>query len=219
MPNKLMAWNALAQTGNPTRSVEVNELIKAVKKAELRKQGNSSSARQSLEQSKYRGMLHILEAKDDFDCKYRTTTLAKFQYNMIARIDDSARFETDDLKENLDFPFTLLCKMCWSKNVLEERDAPDQILLGSMDTDFCVLMALAIYLEHWIEHGDGLQSRFLFSDDIDDGAPKRVKDNIQETLRRDVFGSNAFVRVRPGLLGTHSLRKFASTFARRNGCT
>jgi hypothetical protein len=35
MPNKLMAWNALAQVGNPTRSVKVNVLIKAVQKKEV----------------------------------------------------------------------------------------------------------------------------------------------------------------------------------------
>jgi hypothetical protein len=35
----------------------------------------------------------------------------------------------------------------WSKNVMEERDCPDQILLGSNDTDFCVLLALSCYLE------------------------------------------------------------------------
>ena len=30
--------------------------------------------------------------------------------------------------------------MCWSKNVQEERDAPDQILLGAMDLCYCVLV-------------------------------------------------------------------------------
>jgi len=32
MPNKLLAWNSLSNCGNPTRSIEINELIKRVKK-------------------------------------------------------------------------------------------------------------------------------------------------------------------------------------------
>jgi len=35
MPNKLMLWNALVQEGNPTLLVEVNNLIKAVKKKDF----------------------------------------------------------------------------------------------------------------------------------------------------------------------------------------
>ena len=31
MPNKLFGWNAISKTGNPTRSIPVNELIKRVK--------------------------------------------------------------------------------------------------------------------------------------------------------------------------------------------
>ena len=36
MPNRLLAWNAQVGTGNPTRSVEVNDLIKRIKKEEVR---------------------------------------------------------------------------------------------------------------------------------------------------------------------------------------
>ena len=51
MPNKLIAWDAQLERGNPTRSVEVNELIKLVKKKEVRKQGKQSAARRPMEQS------------------------------------------------------------------------------------------------------------------------------------------------------------------------
>ena len=32
--------------------------------------------------------------------------------------------------------------------MLEERESPDQIVFGSMDWTYCVLLSLAIYLEH-----------------------------------------------------------------------
>jgi hypothetical protein len=40
-----MAWNAISEHGNPTMSIEVNELIKKVKKKEVRKQGAPSKTR------------------------------------------------------------------------------------------------------------------------------------------------------------------------------
>jgi hypothetical protein len=46
---------------------------------------------------------------------------SKFQFSMVAtRVDDACQFKEEDLKPNLEFPFTLLAKMCWSKNVIEE---------------------------------------------------------------------------------------------------
>jgi hypothetical protein len=78
-------------------------------------------------------------------------TAAKFQFHMVARVDDTCRFEEEDLKPNPQFPYTLLVKMCRSKNVLEERDAPDQIVIGAMDRRYCMLLALGIYLEVWIQ--------------------------------------------------------------------
>jgi hypothetical protein len=39
MPNRLMPWNSQMRTGNPTRSTEVNDIIKRIKKKEVRKEG------------------------------------------------------------------------------------------------------------------------------------------------------------------------------------
>jgi len=51
MPLRLSTWNVMINCGNPTRSVLVLDLIKAVKKKEvgsLRKQGIASVARRLL---------------------------------------------------------------------------------------------------------------------------------------------------------------------------
>jgi len=217
MPNKLMPWNALAQEGNPTRSVEVNNFIKAVKKKEVRKQGKASSARRPLEKSEFVDIQRYFRSRQDPHRRFRLPAFTKFQYNLIARNDDTANFETADLKAVPEFPFALQCRMCWSKNITEERDAPDQILLGAMDPDFCVLLGLGVYMENWMEHGNGINSRFLFSEDVDDATPNRIKNNIQ-TIIREAVNSPDFHRAKPGPLGTHSNQKFPSTFAHRNGC-
>jgi len=48
MPLRLSTWNVMINCGNPTRSVLVLDLIKAVKKKEVRKQGKASAARRPL---------------------------------------------------------------------------------------------------------------------------------------------------------------------------
>ena len=131
-----------------------------------------------------------MEQKTDVHCNYHVPTMMKFQYNLIAHINETANFETNDLKPIEEFPFALLCQMCWSKNVLEEDDAPDQILLGTMDTNFCILLALSIYLKAWMEHGNGVHSHFMFSDAMDDGMPTWVKDNVHGILKNVLVAMN-----------------------------
>ena len=67
---------------------------------------------------------------------------------MIARLDDDMNFKIGNLMSNNELQDTIKSKMRWSKNVLEERKSPDQIIFGSMDWTFCVLVSLAIHLEH-----------------------------------------------------------------------
>ena len=48
MPNRLAHWDVRTSSGNPTKSVKVNDLIKLVKKKEVRKQGTMSTARRPM---------------------------------------------------------------------------------------------------------------------------------------------------------------------------
>jgi len=63
MPNRLMTWNVATQQGNPTKSAEVNNLIKKVKKCEVRHVGAPSQARRAATMNEYRTAMHILMAK------------------------------------------------------------------------------------------------------------------------------------------------------------
>ncbi len=223
MPNKLMAWNAIAQVGNPTRSVEVNELIKTVKKQEVRKQGKLSTARRAITHPKFLRMLDYLKEDEDAMRKYGLPSLFVFQYNLIARIDDTCQFLVSNLTASSDFDFVLRSRLNWSKNVHEERDAPNQILLGAIDFRYCVLLTLAIHLEVFLgtEGGQGGLSPYVFgfSDDITvpDGGSK-TKDKIQAILHNEIFCHEEFHDGVGGLLGSHSNRKLASTHAMKNGC-
>jgi hypothetical protein len=131
---------------------------------------------------------------------------------MIARVDNCTRFKLEDLTPScLEYKFCLQSNMCWSKNVLEERDAPEQIVIGSGDATFCVLLTLGTYLEDAFMSGSfNLDEPFLF------GMKKAKAAGIFASITSaDNF---PLVDLRKPV-GTHSNRKFASTYARRHGCS
>ena len=209
MPNRLLPWNEQTRTGNPTRSVLVNNLIKEVKKKEVRKQGKASNARRPMKMDEYIELVKRLRKKTDLTPRYILSAYFIFQFHMIARLDDVMNFTVSDLTPNPEYPGTLKCKMCWSKNVVEERDAPDQIVLGADNSSFCPLLALAIHLDSAIRTGMmNEQSRLFIVNKT------TASDHLNRVIREDDFP-----RFDQMPLGTHSIRKFPSTYARRNGCT
>jgi hypothetical protein len=101
--------------------------------------------------------------------------------------------------------------------VVDERNAPDQILLGAMDTHYCVLIGLATWLEYWIEnYNDITQTEFLFGiRGMRD--PIAIKELASTAMNQAISDKN-FNLLMAGKRGTHSVRKCATTRARRNGC-
>jgi hypothetical protein len=109
----------------------------------------------------------------------------------------------------------LRVKLHWSKICNDERDAPWQIMLGSMSTYYCVLITVGIWLEVFLAYpGAGLNPHIVgFSDDFEGG--DRAKAWAQ-THTRELFRMGNF-DVEEGPLGTHSLCKYGSTTCRNNG--
>ena len=217
MPNKNMVWNHQTEMGNPTRSSELNDLIKTVKKKEVRKQGKASQARRPLVMSEFRQLIqNVRYPANGFTHKYSLAAYYIFQFHMVARVDDVMHFKCEDLTPHLDFDFALKSKMCWSKNVLDERSTSDQIILGAGDPDFCTLLALAIHLETNIGAG-------LIGGDEEGGENGAMLFGINKQLAssrfKKIVDSENFEKAAEGELGSHSTRKFAATFARRNGCS
>ena len=129
----------------------MNDLIKMMKKMEVRKQGADARARRPLEMAEFEQMLEISKGRYTQWEKVEAPTILKFQFNLIARCDDSAHFKKEELKPNANFPFALNAHMCWSKNILEERKTPDQIMLGASNKNICILIGLAIHLESTLQ--------------------------------------------------------------------
>jgi hypothetical protein len=62
MPNRLIPWSTSRSEGNPTRSNEINDLLKRVKRKEVRKQGVSPKCRRAITEREYRLLLTALQA-------------------------------------------------------------------------------------------------------------------------------------------------------------
>jgi hypothetical protein len=60
IPYRFASRNAMTNSGNPTRSQPIIDLIKAVKKKEVRKQGKATSAVRPLEAEEFASTLNLL---------------------------------------------------------------------------------------------------------------------------------------------------------------
>jgi hypothetical protein len=192
LPNKDSPWiigpNGAA-AGNSTQARAVNDIVKEVRQAEVHKQGKKSCAKRDLKRPELRMTQWIIERDDTtIDLMSKAPTMMKMQFHLIGRTEDITNLETRDFRSHNKFKaFCLQTKVSWtrSKNVMEERDCPDQILLGSADPDFCVLVALSCWLESRMmgNHGDLL---YLFGHYADpDNEQQRINGWYQCTLAKE----------------------------------
>jgi hypothetical protein len=233
MPNRLIPWNSTSQEGNPTKSIEVNDLIKRVKKKEVRKQGVAPQSRRSMTEREFRLLHSVLQkygGDNDIIWRFGVPALVNYQFHLIARIDDATQILLDHVRVHNSFSNALKTKLNWSKNVTEERDAPWQIMMGSMDATFCVLVSIGLWLEISLcRIPNAMLSPYLFcfSDDtsIPSGGQKGkvlVQTLLQKVFKLEEFTSSGADDVNHNAicqLGSHSIRKFAATHTRKCGCT
>jgi hypothetical protein len=146
MPRKNIPWDDVRREGNPTKSIAVNALIKRVMKFEVRKQGVESQARRPVEYSEFLNLLNVVRTHQRYRTadRYRLGSILTLQWHIIGRVDDMMKLQFENISFNPSLPFTLICQVTWSKNITEEREAPRQLVVGSMDEHLCVLLNLAV---------------------------------------------------------------------------
>ena len=127
---------------------------------------------------------------------------------LIARIDDTAQFQCKNLNACDDWDFMKCCRLNWSKNVNEEWDAPNQILIGAMDPFYCVLLALAIWLEIYLgATGQGGLSPYVFRFNNNLSVPKggeKASKFLLKIFSTEIFNQPQFITDK-GPLGSHSI--------------
>ncbi|ETI43528.1 hypothetical protein F442_11438 [Phytophthora nicotianae P10297] len=117
------------------------------------------------------------------------------------------KLKFENISPNVQNPGTLLCQMRWSKNISDERDAPQQILVGSVDPLLCALLNLAVYLE---SSCCSINSEFVFQNPTDGH-------RVVRKFLQDILDGPRFRKLKKGNLGTHSIRKGAATYGSRSG--
>ena len=185
MPNKSMQW--YDGRGNPTRSATVNDLMKEVKRFEVRGEGADSQAKRPLRQIEFRKTLELLKRHGDHDHRYKYPLIALYQCHLIGRVDDICNFDVEDPRGHPQFPFALKTKVSWSKNARDERHCPDQILLGSADPEYCIFLALALHLETYL--GMHPNATKLFTEATGRNAVKNVISQCRNCLRQVVWNA------------------------------
>jgi hypothetical protein len=153
--------------------------------------------------------------------KYGIPALTKFQFHMISRIDDSTLFFANHLKPHDNYPdFCLKARLNWAKNVNKEREAPYQALIGSMNQQYCIFIALGIWLEASLNAFPwAAASLYVFSFKNDHRVPEgatKSKAHVQRTLHVVFNEHDKFAKTK---LGSHSVQKYASTTVRNLGAT
>ena len=145
---------------------------------------------------------------------------------MIARIDDTTQALVVYIRVHDSICNALKTRLNWSKNVIEERDALWQIILGSMDTVFCVYASLSLWMElNLWSNPNALLSPNLFNLLSDDNSIPAGGKKSKETAHNmfNKFFQNVRLywcrAARDATLDSHSIRKFAATHARRSGCS
>ena len=125
-----MKWDLQNNSGDPTKLFIGNEL-KKIKKAKVRREGKTSKARCPMELTEFIEVIKRCRTMPrNHTARHTGAPYLLFQFHMMARLDDVGNFKCEDIMVNLEYPYTLKSKMRWSKNVLEERESPNQIFLG-----------------------------------------------------------------------------------------
>ena len=124
MPHRTVPW--CNNQGNPTRSGPVNDIVKEVKKFEVRGEGCPSHAKRAVRPNEFAHAVRILRSPPSFDCQHKCPMACLWQHCLIGRLDDAAHFEAKDPAGHPNFDFALRTNVRWSKNVMEERQCPPQ---------------------------------------------------------------------------------------------
>ncbi len=134
-----------------------------------------------------------------------------FQFHMLARLDDTCNVLRGNIKVHPNFKFALVTRLNWAKNCNKERDTPWQIMLGSLDSSFCVLISLALWLVTFFrELPYAKLSPYVFGFSPDCWFPEGGTSSKQVIRKMIALAIKEMVNL-IGLLGAHSVLKFGVT--------
>jgi len=226
MPNRHVKWME-GIGGNPTQHVSITQFIGDVERKETRGLGRKANDKRAYREAEYFKVLELFRSQEDFDHKWKYPMMTLWSHHLIHRLDDSCHFKVDDPHGSHAWPFTLLTKTKWSKNVKTKQQCPDQIILGSSKWKTCTLMSLANYLEMWLEMNHN--ATHLFTTDERVGpkgkplGPLNVNKQHANRIKAVVWSTDEFKSLEDEVgddnngIGTCSNRKYAADRCDKQG--
>jgi hypothetical protein len=83
-------------------------------------EGKPSSVDRAFVKEEFDQVIDILESFPDTRRQYMYPAMFKFQFHLIARLDNTCHVRKDTVKACNEFDFVLTTQLCWLKNVHEE---------------------------------------------------------------------------------------------------
>ena len=77
--------------------------------------------------------------------QHRHAAMVTFQIHLVGHGDNFSKVLKNNLHWSSQFKDLLTVRLAWLKNVYEERDCPNQMVLGSRNSKFCVLLNLSLF--------------------------------------------------------------------------
>jgi hypothetical protein len=211
-----MKWDLVTNIGNPIMSKRALKVIAEVEKFEIRRQDTLTQVWRSIELDQFLNVLDIIPymlEEDDGLKRYCLAAVMCCQWQRVGRIGNMTKLQVDRLGINHNNPATASTKSGWSRNIVKEREAIEQILFGCNNTKMCLLLPLDVYLEV-IGQCDIIH--------VKPGNELFGNANGHCVARSGldcVFKNTKFIKAKPGNLGTHSCRKGPATYYSRSSCS
>ena len=150
-------FDVFANRGNPTKAKSINTFIKKVKQFEARDQGAKSQVKRAYTVEEFnrvvkRGKKKV-QKRESYFFRFIFSAILVLQNVLAGRIDDMIMLDVDELKKSREKGLIEI-KLTWSKNIYSEDASYYQLIMGSMDSNLCPLIALGAYVSYFETNGE-----------------------------------------------------------------
>jgi hypothetical protein len=123
MPHCMIPWNSSLRS---TKSIEVNNLIKCVKKKEVQKQGNAPQSQHSTTVQEFAcstvSYRNMLATHSEIIWRFGVPALVNYQFHLIAPFDDATQILLDHIQVHNSFSDVLKTK--FNRTKMSQKSAP-----------------------------------------------------------------------------------------------
>ena len=165
-----------------------------MKNKEVRKQSKPSQAWKLFTEQEYEAAIQKMDRHENVEVRIFVSSIFRLKMMMISRIDDSSKLLSENLKENQQHSkYSILSRLCWSKNANEERDTPDHIFIVAHNTSYCIRIAFSKCLELFISKVHMENTYFAFGIHYQND-PILIKEKAAD-FKKNILNDDDFITI------------------------